>query len=90
MSYTNAADVLPQHLVEEIQTYVQGTQIYIPRAGDRRLGWGMKNGTRIMLDRRNRAIRQDHADGASIDDLADCYNLSPDTIRKIIYAKPTR
>lgn len=87
MSYTNAADVLPPELVKQIQSYVQGTQIYIPRPGDRRLGWGVKNGTRRMLEERNRSIRKEKRLGKSIDEIADLYNLSPDTVRKILYAK---
>ena len=87
MPYTNAEEVLPPDLLNEIQKYVQGEQIYIPRPGDTRLGWGMKNGTRRMLEDRNRRIRTLKAEGLSVDNLADRFHLSPDTIRKILYSR---
>ena len=87
MSYTNAEEVLPPDLLNEVQKYVQGEQIYIPRHGDTRLGWGVKNGTRRMLESRNLEIRKMKRDGWSILELADRFNLSPDSIRKILYTK---
>lgn len=87
MSYTNAEEVLPPELLNEVQKYVQGEQIYIPRPGDVRLGWGVKNGTRRMLEKRNLEIRQLKRSGFTILELADRYNLSPDSIRKILYSK---
>lgn len=40
MGYVNADDVLPKILVEEIQKYVDGQQIYIPRKNENSLSWG--------------------------------------------------
>ncbi len=87
MPYTNAEEVLPADLLYEVQKYVQGEQIYVPRLGDTRLGWGMKNGTRHMLENRNTKIRELKHGGCSIHSLADKFNLSPDSIRKILYSK---
>ena len=87
MAYTNAEDILPLELLCEIQKYVQGAQIYIPQMKNTKLGWGMKNGTREMLENRNRQIRSRKKQGWSIEDLADFYHLSSDTIRKILYAR---
>ncbi len=84
-SYINADSLLPPELIEEIQKYVQGSLVYIPRPCKHRLGWGRKNGTREFLDKRNEAIRIAKAKGKCIDDLADEYGLSPDGIRKILY-----
>ncbi len=42
MSYINAIDFLPDTLIQEIQNYVQGTQIYIPMKENQRVGWGEK------------------------------------------------
>jgi Mor family transcriptional regulator len=89
MPYTNAENLLPPSLLVEVQKYVQGEQIYIPRSGDTRLGWGMKNGTRTMLERRNNEIREMKRRGFSIDELADRFHLSHDSIRKILYSKKT-
>ena len=42
MSYINADDVLPNILVKEIQKYVDGQLIYIPRKNENLLSWGEK------------------------------------------------
>lgn len=87
MAYLNADLLLPPELIQEIQKYVQGSLVYIPRPRKRRLGWGLKNGTRASLDHRNAAIRAARNHGRCIDDIADEFSLSPDSIRKIIYCK---
>lgn len=90
MPYNNAENLLPPSLLSEVQKYIQGEQIYIPRPGDTRLGWGMKNGTREMLERRNLEIRNMKGKGLSIMELADLYNLSEDSIKKILYSGKKR
>jgi len=87
MAYLKADQLLPPELLLEIQKYVQGSLVYIPRPRKRRLGWGLKNGTRDSLDRRNAAIRNARLNGLCIDDIADQFCLSPDSVRKIIYRK---
>ncbi len=89
MSYINADSLLPPELLQEIQKYVQGSLVYIPRPQERRLGWGLKNGTRELLDRRNADIRAAKAAGRGVEDLADEYGLSPDGIRKVLYGRRT-
>jgi Mor family transcriptional regulator len=84
MSYIRAESTLPPYLIEEIQKYVEGVQIYIPRKDGEHLGWGEKNGTRDRLRLRNREIRQRRAAGESVASLADSYHLSVDSIRKIL------
>jgi Mor family transcriptional regulator len=85
LSYIKANDLLPPELVKEIQKYIQGTQIYIPRKQKKRLGWGQKNGTRQKLNQRNTVIRALKKSGRSIAELAELYHLSTDGIRKIVY-----
>ena len=46
MSYMNAEDVLPKVLIKEIQEYIDGQLIYIPRKSENILSWGEKNGTK--------------------------------------------
>ncbi|HHX02102.1 MAG TPA: hypothetical protein GX739_05445 [Firmicutes bacterium] len=84
MMYKNAADILPRSLVEEIQKYVQGREIYIPKQANKRLGWGERNGTKHWLNKRNQEIRQKHRDGASVEALMESYHLSYDSIRRIV------
>ena len=69
----------------EIQKYIQGSQIYIPKKNKKRLGWGQKNGTREKLNIRNAKIQALKKAGKSVEELAGMYNLSTDSIRKIVY-----
>lgn len=85
MAYLNADGVLPPELLTELQKYVQGALVYVPKQGQERLGWGRRNGTREQLDTRNAAIRAAKARGRTVDELADEYCLSADGIRKILY-----
>lgn len=84
LMYRNATDILPRNLIEQIQKYVHGQEIYIPKRTQTRLGWGEGNGTRLQLDRRNRAIVFRYMQGESIESLMDEYHLSYDSIRKIV------
>jgi hypothetical protein len=90
MSYLNADELLPPELLKEVQAYIQGSLVYIPRQGVKRLGWGARSGARDSFDRRNSAIREAKARGRRIDDLALEYGLSPGGIRKILYGDKSR
>ncbi len=85
MEYKNGAQVLPNTLLAQLQKYVQGEIIYIPVPDDNHLGWGCKNGTRQMIEERNRDIYTKYLNGLSVDGLASLFNLSHESIRKIIY-----
>jgi hypothetical protein len=89
MSYLNADELLPPEFLREVQSYIQGSLVYIPRQGEKRLGWGARSGARDSFDRRNAAIREAKALGRRIDDLALEYGLSPGGIRKILYGNKT-
>ena len=84
MGYIKAGDILPQKLIDEIQSYVDGQCIYIPRRADRRRAWGEVSRSRALLALRNREIYQAHLCGVSTDCLAQRYYLSPKSIQKII------
>lgn len=88
MSYINADETLPPELIIELQKYVQGALVYVPRPDNKRLAWGTKSGIRSQLEERNRDIRAKKALGSTIDSLAEEYSLSPDAIRKVLYRKP--
>ena len=81
--YSNAKDILPGHLLQEVQRHVQGALLYIPSADDRR-PWGSLTGARCDLEERNTAIKQEYRRGASLDTLAGEFHLSFDTVRKIV------
>lgn len=85
MSYMNADDVLPKHLVEEIQRYVDGQLLYIPRKNENSLSWGEKSGARVKLAERNRAIVSRYYSGETIAKLSEVYYLSEKRIQGIIH-----
>jgi Mor family transcriptional regulator len=82
----NANNVLPEKLIVEIQKYVQGETLYIPKPETEYLKWGTSSGGRRMLDRRNETIRNSFISGSSIQQLAEEYYLSTETIKKIVYS----
>lgn len=84
MSYCNASDILPTELIEEIQKYVDGQYLYIPRRQQSRRNWGDNTRTRAEVANRNRQIRREHAEGASCRVLAERYFLAEKTIEAIV------
>lgn len=83
MKYKNAQDILPDRLLRELQNYVSGETLYIPKS-DSKKQWGESSGARSYYKQRNTEIRQKYAQGMTIDQLADEYNLSVESIRKIV------
>ena len=88
MKYKNANDIIPETLLAEVQKYAAGDLLYIPQLKERRKSWGKGSGARQYLRKRNQEIRDRFDQGQTVDELSDAYRLSPDSIRKIIYAKP--
>lgn len=87
MRYVNALDILPKELLEELQQYVQGDLIYIPKPENKRTKWGVLSGERKRLQERNEQIKKLYREGTSIQMLAEQHHLSVETIKKIIYKK---
>ncbi len=85
MKYINAADVLPEDLLKELQIYVQGNLLYIP-SDSTPIRWGEKSGSRIYYLKRNSEIKKTYQAGKSISQISDLYGLAFDTVRKIIYS----
>lgn len=87
MSYIRADKVLPIEIIELIQTYIDGENIYIPRKEDNKQTWG--NGTRIRqeLNERNSSIFADYQQGIQVSELAEKYFLSEKSIQRIILEK---
>lgn len=84
MKYKNAQEILPDHLLKELQQYVSGETLYVPNRQEKK-SWGESSGAREYYKRRNGEIRCKFKEGISIDKLAQEYNLSTDSIRKIVY-----
>ena len=84
LCYKNGKDILPERLLKELQKYIQGENIYIPKTEERK-GWGESNGTRIAIRERNLEIYNLYKKGTKVFDIAEVYNLSEDSIRKIVF-----
>lgn len=81
--YVNAKDVLPAELIEEIQKYVNGKHLYIPRT--ERDAWGTHTGIRQQMRERNLEIVRRYRSGMDIEKLAGMFHLSEERIESIIY-----
>ncbi|SFE45675.1 Mor transcription activator family protein [Paenibacillus catalpae] len=82
--YKNGKDVLPQTLLRQIQQYIDGELLYIPKQSEERAGWGQLSGTKARINDRNDEIYAEYCKGQSIADLERVYFLSGDSLRKII------
>ncbi len=84
MRYQNAAEILPERLLKELQTYLDGELLYVPRASTKK-DWGADSGSRAFYRERNQEIRRLYREGVSMETLAKRYRLAESTIKKIIY-----
>ncbi|GIP16589.1 hypothetical protein J40TS1_22310 [Paenibacillus montaniterrae] len=82
--YKNGRDVLPPTLLKQVQQYIDGELLYIPKQDEQRAGWGELSGSKERLKDRNEAIYQAYCSGTSTDELERVYFLSGESIRKII------
>ena len=84
MGYVKAEEILPMELIELIQQYVDGRNIYIPRKSENRKEWGTDTGMRKELLDRNRKIYTDYIAGIKISKIAEKYYLSEKSIQRIV------
>lgn len=84
MRYVRAQDIFPEDLLRQIQDYVDGEYIYIPRREERKCSWGEKSRGREELDIRNANIYTDYLRGCKVDELSAYYFLSKKSIHRII------
>ena len=87
MKYVKAQTVFPKSLLDEMQKYVQGELVYIPKSPDKHKEWGANTGAKTVILQRNEYIVQAFKAGATISQLAKSYCLAEDTIKKIVYGK---
>lgn len=85
MKYINAADILPEELLKEIQVYVKGDLLYVP-SEDGQIRWGEKSGSRAYYLNRNKEIKRRYQDGSTLAELSDLYGLAFDTLKRILYS----
>lgn len=84
MKYVNAAEILPERLLRELQTYIDGDVLYVPKYSSKEK-WGTVSRSRSFYGERNREIRRLYREGRSMEALSEEYGLAHSTIRKIIY-----
>lgn len=82
MSYVSAEEVLPKELIETIQQYVSGKNIYIP-CKEKKV-WGSQTKTKLYYKKRNYEIYVRYSEGVSAKILANEYSLSVKSIQRII------
>lgn len=89
MSYQNSIKLLPKELIEQIQEYVDGVVIYIPKKQSNKKHWGENTDTKQFLACRNFQIGLDWKNGMSITQLSEKYFLTEKSIQRILKKKST-
>ena len=84
MKYKNANDILPLHIIEMLQEYVDGKYLYIPRKENNKKSWGEESGFRQELNNRNRKIIKEYNNGKTVKEISQNYYLTEHSIRRII------
>ena len=84
MGYRRVEEILPMEIIELIQRYVDGENIYIPRKENQRKEWGNKTLIRQELEDRNIQIFTDFQNGYKVQDLSIKYFLSEKSIQRIL------
>lgn len=76
MKYINAAEILPEKLLKEIQMYIDGGMLYIPKTSAKKR-WGSVSGSRRFYQKRNKEIQFFYKNGYSLEALSKQYGLAP-------------
>ncbi len=84
MGYIRAEEILPIEIIELIQQYVDGKNIYIPRKPAHRQVWGTGTQIKQELLTRNQQIYKDYLAGSKTSELACKYYLSIKSIHRIL------
>lgn len=84
MGYISAEEILPIEVIELIQQYVDGENIYIPRKSAHRQAWGAGTQIKQELLARDRQIYKDYLAGSKASELACKYYLSEKSIQRIL------
>ena len=84
MRYIKADQVLPEEVIELIQQYVDGQNIYIPRKAEHKRAWGQGTGYREELRSRNAQLRWAFETGKTVPELAQQFSLSEKSVHRIL------
>jgi len=81
MSYINANIILPKELIKEIQKYVNGVNLYIPKVPETK---NTCSSYKLEIHRRNQEIYELFLQGEKVSKLAIKYYLSDKSIYRIL------
>lgn len=81
MSYINASIILPKELIKEIQKYVNGVNLYIPKLPETK---NTCSDYKLEIRRRNQEIYELFLQGEKVSKLAAKYYLSDKSIYRIL------
>ena len=84
MNYISAKDVLPMEIIRQIQSYVDGQIIYIPKSEPKKKGRKVDTLAKRELSIRNTNIYMEYISGLSIKQLSQKYFLVEKSIQRII------
>ena len=84
MDCQNSTNILPKELIEQIQKYVDGKVIYIPKKQINKKQWGENTDTKQVLASRNSQIYSDRQNGMTIKKLSEKYFLTEKSIQRIL------
>lgn len=90
MNYISAKDVLPMEIIKQIQCYVDGHFIYIPKSEAKKKGRKVDTLAKRELSARNTNIYREYMNGISIQQLSQKYFLVEKSIQRIIRQERTR
>jgi len=85
MRYARAQDVLPAQLLSQLQEYIDGAYLYVPRKEENRLSWGQRTNSKRETAERNREICRRAMAGEDTESLAREFFLTQKTIKRIIF-----
>ena len=88
MGYKKAEEILPKEMIELIQQYADGVNIYIPRKEENKQQWGSNTSYKEELQQRNRLIYGEYLKGTAVCELAEDYFLSVKSIQRNHHNNP--
>lgn len=84
MGYKRAEEILPAEIIELIQQYADGVNIYIPRKNENRAKWGQVSKAKEKRSARDEKIYKEYGSGLKVRELAAKYFLSEKSIQRIL------
>jgi len=84
MSYIKAFEILPIEIIEQVQKYIDGEIIYIPKREGQKKSWGENTDTKRVLSIRNASIYADYHYGMTTRQISEKYFLTEKSIQRII------